>query len=111
MLVAGNGTIKLGDFGISRALHWAQEQQVAAVRSAYAEELAALERARLEAELANDPQGLAEVVEQQTEIEDRVGRERLGALGEGVARVFVEVADQTILVFENREQTPYTRDK
>ena len=34
-----------------------------------------------------------------------------GVIGEGVARVFVEVADQTILVFENREQTPYTRDK
>ena len=33
-----------------------------------------------------------------------------GAIGEGAARVFVEVDDQTILVFENREQTPYTRD-
>ncbi|MGV0910157.1 ABC transporter ATP-binding protein [Martelella sp. FOR1707] len=33
-----------------------------------------------------------------------------GAIGEGAERVFVEVDDQTILVFENREQTPYTRD-
>ena len=57
------------------------------MRSAYAEELAALERARLEAEVGNDPQGLAEVVEQQTEIEDRVGRERLGALKSDIARV------------------------
>ena len=57
------------------------------MRSAYAEELAALERARLEAELGEDVQGLAEVVEQQTEIEDRVGRERLGALRSDIARV------------------------
>ena len=74
-------------FGVSRAIHWSQEAQVASVRSAYAEELAALERARLEAELANDHQGLAEVVEQQTEIEDRVGRERMGALRSDIARV------------------------
>ena len=74
-------------FGVSRALHWSQESQVSNVRSAYAEELAALERARLEAELGNDPQGLAEVVEQQTEIDDRVGRERLGALKSDIARV------------------------
>ncbi|KAL1525929.1 hypothetical protein AB1Y20_020755 [Prymnesium parvum] len=74
-------------FGVSRALHWSQEQQVSAVRAAYAEELAALERARLEAEVGNDHQGLAEVVEQQTEIEDRVGRDRLGALKSDIARV------------------------
>ena len=43
-------------FGVSRAVHWSQECQVSSVRSAYAEELAALERARLEAELGNDPQ-------------------------------------------------------
>lgn len=74
-------------FGVSRAVHWSQEAQVSSVRTAYAEELAALERARLEAELAEDVQGLAEVVEQQTEIEDRVGRERLGALRSDIARV------------------------
>ncbi|KAL3920857.1 MAG: hypothetical protein SGPRY_005104, partial [Prymnesium sp.] len=74
-------------FGVSRALHWSQEQQVSAVRSAYAEELAALERARLEAEVGNDHQALAEVVEQQTEIEDRIGRDRLGALKSDIARV------------------------
>ena len=74
-------------FGVSRAVHWSQEAQVSSVRSAYAEELAALERARLEAELGEDVQGLAEVVEQQTEIEDRVGRERLGALRSDIARV------------------------
>ena len=37
--------------------------------------------------LGDDPQGLAEVVEQQTEIDDRVGRERLGALKSDIARV------------------------
>jgi E3 ubiquitin-protein ligase TRIP12 len=77
-------------FGVSRAMHWSQEAQVATVRSAYAEEIAALERARLEAELGNDHQGLAEVVEQQTEIEDRVGRERLGSLRSDIARVVRE---------------------
>ena len=60
---------------------------MAAVRTAYAEELAALERARLEAEVSNDPQALAEVVEQLSEIEDRVSRERLGALKSDIARV------------------------
>ena len=74
-------------FGTSRALHWVQEQQVASVRTAYAEELAALERARIEAEVSNDPQALAEVVEQLSEIEDRVSRERLGALKSDIARV------------------------
>ena len=57
------------------------------MRTAYAEELAALERARIEAEVSNDPQALAEVVEQLSEIEDRVSRERLGALKSDIARV------------------------
>lgn len=74
-------------FGVSRAVHWSQEQQVSAVRCAYAEELAALERARLEAEVSNDQQGLAEVLEQLSEIEDRVGRDRLGGLKSDIARV------------------------
>ncbi|WP_174800735.1 ABC transporter ATP-binding protein [Martelella limonii] len=33
-----------------------------------------------------------------------------GQISEGAERVFIEVADQTILVFENQRQTPYTRD-
>ena len=92
-------------FGVSRALHWSQEQQVSAVRSAYAEELAALERAKLEAEVGNDHQGLAEVVEQQTEIEDRVGRDRLGALKSDIARVhrdkLLSMADRLMTVHAN----------
>ena len=74
-------------FGVSRGLHWSQEEQVAAMRSAYAEELAALERKRLEAEVSNDQQSLAEALEELSEIEDRVGRDRLGALKSDIARV------------------------
>jgi len=74
-------------FGVSRALHWSQEQGVAAVRAAYAEELAALDRARLEAEVSSDAQALAEVVEQVAEVEDRIGRDRMGALRSDIARV------------------------
>ena len=37
--------------------------------------------------MSNDPQALAEVVEQLSEIEDRVSRERLGALKSDIARV------------------------
>lgn len=74
-------------FGVSRALHWSQEQGVAAVRAAYAEELAALDRARLEAEVSSDAQGMAEVLEQMSEVEDRIGRDRLGALRSDIARV------------------------
>jgi len=74
-------------FGVSRALYWSQEQGVAAVRAAYAEELAALDRARLEAEVSGDAQAAAEVVEQLSEVEDRIGRDRLGALRSDIARV------------------------
>jgi len=94
-------------FGISRALHWSQEQQVAAVRSAYAEELAALERARLEAEVSNEPQGLSEVVEQLSEIEDRVGRDRLGTLKSDIARVSRErllCAAEPLMAFHARSR-------
>jgi E3 ubiquitin-protein ligase TRIP12 len=74
-------------FGVSRALNWSQEQGVAAVRAAYAEELAALDRARLEADVSSDAQGMAEVLEQLSEVEDRISRDRLGALRSDIARV------------------------
>jgi len=79
--------LRSASLGVSRSLNWCQEQHVSVVRAAYAEELAALERAKLEAEVSADAHAFAEVVEQLSEIEDRVGRDRLGALKSDIARV------------------------
>jgi len=74
-------------FGVSHSVYWVQEQVAELRRSRLATRRAQAERATAEAEESGDVEAVAEAADRLAEVEDEVGRDRIGQLKSDIAKV------------------------
>jgi len=74
-------------FGVSHSVHWVQEQVAEVRRARLTERRTQAERAAAEAEESGDVEAVAEAADRLAEVDDEIGRDRIGQLKSDIAKV------------------------